>query len=40
MSKLRTKNLEILKKSGVYHESMEHDACGVGLVASTNGKKI
>ena len=35
MNKLRKKNLDLLKKSGVYHESMEHDACGVGLVAST-----
>ena len=39
MNKLRKKNLDLLKKSGVYHESMEHDACGVGLIASTNGKK-
>ena len=39
MNKLRKKNLNLLKKSGVYHESMEHDACGVGLVASTDGKK-
>ena len=39
MNKLRKKNLDLLKKSGVYHESMEHDACGVGLVASTDGKK-
>ena len=37
--KLRKKNLELLKKFNVYHENMEHDACGVGLVASTNGKK-
>ena len=35
--KLRKKNLELLKKFNVYHENMEHDACGVGLVASTNG---
>ena len=39
MNKLRKKNLDLLKKSGVYNESMEHDACGVGLVASTDGKK-
>ena len=39
MNKLRKKNLDLLKKSGVYHESMEHDARGVGLVASTDGKK-
>ena len=29
-----------IKKTFNYHESMEHDACGVGLVvSSTNGKK-
>ena len=39
MNKLRKKNLDLLKKTGVYHESMEHDSCGVGLVASTDGKK-
>ena len=33
------KNLEILKKNHVYSENREHDACGVGLVASTEGKK-
>ena len=33
------KNLEILKKNHVYSEEMEHDACGVGLIASTEGKK-
>ena len=33
------KNLEILKKNYVYSEEMEHDACGVGLIASTEGKK-
>ena len=32
------KNLEILKKNHVYSEEMEHDACGVGLIASTEGK--
>ena len=31
MNKLRKKNLDLLKKSDVYHESMEHDSCGVGL---------
>ena len=36
---LRKKNLEILKKNNVYSEEMEHDACGVGLVSSTDGKK-
>ena len=34
------KNLEILKKNHVYSEEMEHDACGVGLIASTEGKKV
>ncbi|MDC0216361.1 glutamate synthase large subunit [Candidatus Pelagibacter sp.] len=33
------KNLEILEKNHVYSKNMEHDACGVGLVASTEGKK-
>ena len=33
------KNLELLTKNNVYSEEMEHDACGVGLVASTEGKK-
>ena len=33
------KNFEILKKNHVYSENMEHDACGVGLAASTEGKQ-
>ncbi len=33
------KNLNFLIKNNIYDPSMEHDACGVGLVASTNGKK-
>ena len=33
------KNLKLLKKNHVYSNEMEHDACGVGLVASTEGKK-
>ena len=33
------KNLKILEKENVYSKEMEHDACGVGLVASTEGKK-
>ena len=33
------KNLNLLKKNHIYSESMEHDACGVGLIASTEGKK-
>ena len=37
--KLRNKNLKILKSNHIYSEEMEHDACGVGLVASTEGLK-
>ncbi len=37
--KLYKKNLRKLINSKVYHPSMEHDACGVGLVVSTEGKK-
>ena len=37
--KLYKKNLNKLKKANVYRESYEHDACGVGFVASTNGQK-
>ena len=33
------KNFEILEKNHVYSEEMEHDACGVGLISSTEGKK-
>ena len=33
------KNLKILQKGNIYSKKMEHDACGVGLVASTEGKK-
>ena len=36
---IRNKNLKKLKENHVYSENMEHDACGVGLVASTEGKK-
>ena len=36
---LRKRNLQILKKNFIYDESMEHDSCGVGLVASTEGIK-
>ena len=35
----RNKNLQILEKNHVYSKNMEHDACGVGLVDSTDGKK-
>ena len=33
------KNLKILEDAHVYSKEMEHDACGVGLIASTEGKK-
>ena len=33
------KNLETLNKNQIYSNDMEHDACGVGLIASTEGKK-
>ena len=33
------KNKKILENSFNYNQEMEHDACGVGLIASTNGKK-
>ncbi len=33
------KNLELLSKNHIYSEEMEHDACGVGLITSTEGKK-
>ena len=29
------KNLKLLEKNYVYSKEMEHDACGVGLIAST-----
>ena len=33
------KNRELLEKTFNYSPDMEHDECGVGLIASTNGKK-
>ena len=33
------KNLDKLIKNHIYSKNMEHDACGVGLVASIDGKK-
>ena len=33
------KNLKILQDGHVYSKDMERDACGVGLIASTEGKK-
>ena len=37
--KIYNKNLKKLIEGGVYSKEMEHDACGVGIVASTEGKK-
>ena len=39
MKNLRKKNQKLLKDNHVYYENQEHDACGVGLVASTEGLK-
>ena len=36
---LYKKNLKKLTESETYYPSLEHDACGVGLVVSTEGKK-
>ena len=33
------KNKSLLKKTHNYKDEMEHDACGVGIIASTDGKK-
>ena len=33
------RNKILLENSNVYDPKYEHDACGVGLVATTNGKK-
>ena len=33
------KNKKLLEDSFNYSQDMEHDACGVGLISSTNGKK-
>ena len=37
--KLYKKNKLLLEKTNNYRSEMEHDACGVGLIASTDGKK-
>ena len=37
--KLYKKNLKKLIKGKAYDPSLEHDACGVGFIASTDGKK-
>ena len=36
---LYKKNLKLLEENQVYSKEMEHDACGVGVIASTEGKK-
>jgi len=36
---LYKKNLKKLTNAKAYYPSLEHDACGVGLVASIEGKK-
>ncbi len=36
---LYKRNKELLQKNNAYDPKLEHDACGVGLIASTNGKK-
>ena len=33
------KNKKLLQENNIYDSNMEHDACGVGMVASTDGKK-
>ena len=37
--KTYNKNLKKLIEGKIYSKDMEHDACGVGIVASTEGKK-
>ncbi len=39
MIKRYQKNLKILEKGNLYSKNMEHDACGVGLIASIDGKR-
>ena len=34
------KNKKLLTENNAYDASLEHEACGVGLVATTNGKKV
>ena len=36
---IQNKNRKLLKKNYVYDETMEHDACAEGLVASPEGLK-
>ena len=37
--KLYLKNKKLLQKNHSYSEALEHDACGVGLITSLDGKK-
>ncbi len=37
--KIYKKNLKLLTENHVYSKDMEHDSCGVGVIASTEGKK-
>ena len=37
--KIYKQNLKLLEENNVYSKDMEHDACGVGLIVSTEGKK-
>ena len=37
--KLYLKNRKILETNHSYNKSLEHDACGVGLITSLDGKK-
>ena len=37
---LYKKNLKKLTKANTYYPSLEHDACGVGFIASTKGIKL
>ena len=39
MIDLTKKNLTLLEENYVYSKNQEHDACGVGLVVSIEGKK-
>ena len=36
---LYDKNKKLLSENHSYDQSMEHDACGDGMIATTNGKK-
>ena len=34
------KNKKHLTENNAYDPSLEHEACGVGLIATTDGKKV